>query len=70
MPSFPNTIAVGTTKHSVAKFWCGIGVLEKDEECYNQIILTPNQIKAKKLKRKEVCIDGLVGKNFKAIGIL
>ena len=63
-------LSVGTTKHSIAKFWCGIGVLEKSGDDFNQLILSPSQIEKNKLEKIEIRIDGLDGKNFNTINIL
>ncbi len=63
-------LAVGTTKRSIAKFWCGVGVLEKDEENYHQLVLTPSQIDKNKFEKVEINIKDLKGKNFKTIKIM
>lgn len=63
-------IAVGTTKSSVAKFWCGMGVLEKRDETYYEKILTPKQMETTPIKMEKIKVKGLSGKNFEEIGIL
>jgi hypothetical protein len=62
-----DSIAVGTTKHSVAKFWCGVGVLEKADEGFRMLVLSPKQTEDKKFKYQEMNIPGLTGKNFTKI---
>lgn len=68
--ALPCTIAIGTTKASVAKFWCGMGVLEKRGEKYLEKILSPSQLEKAKLVREEVSIEGLEGENFQEIKIV
>lgn len=63
-----DALAVGMTKHSIAKFWCGIGVLEKDGNDFHQLILTPKQIANSTIKKKLIDFD-LIGKNFSSINI-
>lgn len=62
-------IAIGTTKSSVAKFWCGLGVLEKRGQDYFEKILSPKQLLVTKIKMQKIKIDGLDGSNFREIGI-
>ena len=63
-------IAVGTTKTSVAKFWVGIGVLEKNDNKYIEYILSPSQINKNEIITEDIHIDGLSGKNFNSIKII
>lgn len=63
-------IAIGTTKSSVAKFWCGLGVLEKRGEDYFEKILSPKQLAVTKIEMKKIKIDGLNGSNFRELGIV
>ncbi|OIP22391.1 hypothetical protein COX95_01865 [bacterium CG_4_10_14_0_2_um_filter_33_32] len=65
----PNSVAVGTTKRSIAKFWVGAGVLEKDNENYHMLVLSPNQLDQNKFQKESVDIKGLNGKNFHLIKI-
>ncbi len=65
-----NIIAIGSTKTSVAKFWISIGVLQKRGDSYIEVILSPSQIKKSTLKKEEIDIEDLVGKNFKYIKII
>jgi len=64
-----NSIAVGTTKRSVAKFWCGIGALEEKNDDYSMLILSPKQIETSDIKKEKINIDELEGKNFGEIKI-
>jgi hypothetical protein len=63
-------IAVGTTKSSVAKFWCGMGVLEKRGEDYYEKILTPKQLNSVKVAMQPIAIAKLNSKNYSQIGII
>lgn len=63
-------LAIGTTKASVAKYWCGMGVLEKRGDSYVEKILSPKQLDQEKVKYQNIKIDGLTGDNFKKIGLL
>ena len=64
-----NSISVGTTKRSIAKFWVGVGVLEKNGDDFNQLILSPTQIANSNLKEEPISMPGLIGKNFRHIKI-
>lgn len=66
----PCTIAVGTTKTSVVKFWVGIGVLEKRDKSFIERILSPQQIDRSIFNTKSIAIKNLPGKNFETINIL
>ncbi|HEX5797685.1 MAG TPA: hypothetical protein VFX86_04840 [Candidatus Saccharimonadales bacterium] len=63
-------IAVGSTKRSYAKFWVGIGVLQKDRDSYNELVLTPKQLENSKFNWEKVDIKGLPGKNFSKIRVI
>ncbi len=63
-------IAVGSTKRSYAKFWVGVGVLEKDGDKYSELVLTPKQLESAKFNWEDVNLKGLKGKNFSKIRIL
>ncbi len=41
---WPGVIATGTTKKSFAKFWYAVGALEKSDQEFNEIVLTPKQL--------------------------
>ena len=64
------TVAVGTTKTSVAKFWVGVGVLKKTGDKFIEYVLSPSQLEKSKFVKEDVSIPGLEGKNFKSIKIL
>lgn len=68
-PTSLDFVVVGSTKHSVAKFWVGIGVLEKTDDSFNQIILSPSQIMNSQLVEQKIDIKDLSGKNFRTIKI-
>jgi hypothetical protein len=63
-------IATGSTRRSLAKFWAGVGALEPAGDGYNQIIVTPKQLKKFKFDWESVSIPGLEGDNFKRIRIV
>jgi len=73
---FPNpvgdgkSIAVGTTKTSVAKFWVGIGALKKKDNEFIEYVLSPSQIETTKSDFEPIVIEGLIGKNFNKIRII
>ncbi len=65
-----NTIAVGTTKTSIAKFWAGVGALKKTESGLIETILSPSQLSSVNPKWETIEIKGLEGKNFKQIRVV
>jgi len=65
-----NTIAVGTTKRSVVKFWVGAGVLEKAGDAYVENIFSPKQLESAVFTKEPIDISGLDSKNFKEIRIV
>ena len=63
-------VPIGTTKTSVAKFWCGVGVLKKIKDGFIEYILSPSQLKSSVFNKENILIDGLGLKNFKTIRII
>jgi hypothetical protein len=63
-------VATGSTKKSLAKFWVGVGVLEKKGNSFNEIILSPKQLEKADFKWEKISIKGLDGKNFDKIRVL
>ncbi len=63
-------VAVGTTKTSIAKFWVGVGALQKRGNSFIETILSLSQIDKTSAVWEEVKIDGLNGKNFSKIRII
>lgn len=63
-------VAIGTTKSSVAKFWCGMGVLEKRGDNYVEKILSPKQLEVVNIEYNVTKIKGLMGKNFEKLCVL
>lgn len=63
-------LAIGTTKASVAKYWCGMGVLEKRGDSYVEKILSPKQLYTSVIDYIQINIEGLNGDNFKQICVL
>jgi hypothetical protein len=66
----PNVIPIGSTKTSIAKFWVGVGALQKRGESFIETILSLTQIEKAKATWESVSIEGLNGKNFKRIRVL
>jgi len=66
----PNVIPIGTTKTSVAKFWVGVGALQRRGETFIETILSPSQVKKTNTAWESVKLDGLNGKNFNSIRIV
>ena len=54
----------------MAKFWAGVGALERSEDSYNEIVLTPKQLNAAGFDWEKVELDGLSGKNFSRVRVL
>lgn len=67
---YDDSIVTGSTKKSMAKFWAGVGALEHNGESYNELVLTPKQLKAAKFDWESVELPGLSGKNFSRIRVL
>lgn len=65
-----NSIAVGTTKTSIVKFWVGAGALKKLDDDFIEYILSPKQLESNKFDVEKISIEGLDGENFKTIRIL
>jgi hypothetical protein len=67
---YDDSIVTGSTKKSMAKFWAGVGALEHSGDGYNELVLTPKQLKAAKFDWQDVRLVGLAGKNFSRIRVL
>lgn len=64
----PDSITLGATKYSAAKFWTGYGALKMNAEGnYEDIVLTPEQLKDQAYKIENV--DFIDLKNFKNIRV-
>ena len=63
-------IAVGSTKRSYAKFWVGVGALQKADDSFHELVLTPKQLETLKFDWEDVKLEGLKDKNFSKIRIL
>lgn len=66
----PNVIPIGTTKTSIAKFWVGVGALQKRGDSFIETILSPSQLEKAKAALESVAIEGLYGKNFNSIRVV
>lgn len=65
-----NSLALGTTKTSVVKYWVGVGVLEKRGDSFIENILSFKQLNSTKFITEKISIEGLESKNFKRIKII
>jgi hypothetical protein len=65
-----NSIAVGTTKSSIMKFWIGIGALKQRGDNFYPVILSSRQLATTEFDWQDIKIAGLEGKNFNKIRIL
>lgn len=68
--SYSGWIATGSTKRSYAKFWVGVGALEKSGNNYHELVLTPKQLGSAEFEVENITIPGLIGKNFQKIRVL
>jgi hypothetical protein len=66
---FSGYIAVGSTKHSVAKFWASAGVLQKSRDSYLERALSPTQLDNLQFDWQDVDL-GIKGKNFHSIRVV
>lgn len=66
---FEGCIATGSTKYSIAKFWAGVGVLQKTDDNYKDLVLTPKQLDVAAFTWQDMDW-GPEGKNFRKIRIL
>ena len=66
----PNVIPIGTTKTSIAKFWVGIGALQRRDDSFIETILSPLQLEKAEVVWEPVSIRGLEGKNFTRIRVI
>jgi len=61
-------IGIGSTKASIAKYWVGFGVLEKQSLTYLPIVLTPSQYeKAMKEKHERISTNVISLTNFSEV---
>lgn len=67
---FPGCITIGSTKKSYAKFWVGVGALERSGDAFNELVLTRTQLASAAFDVETVKINGLSGKNFSSIRVL
>lgn len=67
---YEDSVVTGSTKRSLAKFWAGVGALQKTEDGFVELVLTPKQLEAAKFDWEDVHLEGLRGKNFSKIRIL
>jgi len=64
-----NSLVVGTTKTSIAKFWVGVGALKSIGDTYKEYVLSPSQIEKTQLTKETISIEGLEGENFKGVKV-
>jgi hypothetical protein len=63
------SLAVGTTKSSIVKFWVGVGALKRVGDNFNQLVVPPSHVDAWLFDYEQIDI-GLGFKNFSKIPIL
>lgn len=64
------SIAMGTTKTSIAKFWVGVGALQKKDDAFIECVLSPSQTETVNAVIEPINFEGLPGKNFGKIRII
>lgn len=67
---YEDSIVTGSTKRSIAKFWAGVGALERNGQGYAELVLTPKQLASAQFTWEHVHFDGLAGKNFSKVRVL
>lgn len=67
---YADSVVTGSTRHSLAKFWAGVGALRPKGDKYDELVLTPKQLEAAEFDWEDVLVDGLTGKNFSRIRVL
>lgn len=65
----PNVIPIGSTKTSIAKFWIGVGALQRRSDGLIETILTPSQLEKTPCVWEEITMPKLEGKNFSKIRV-
>ena len=68
--SIKDSLAVGTTKNSIVKFWIGAGVLEKVPDGFVDHIFSPKRLETMQLVKQDISIPELEGKNFQRVKIM
>ncbi len=64
-----DSIAVGTTKTSVVKFWIGVGVLKKQGDSFVPHVYSPKQLSEGNFSIENIHVDGLTGKNYTSMRV-
>lgn len=67
---YDDSIVTGSTKRSIAKFWAGVGALERNGQSFAELVLTPKQLASAQFIWEDVHFDGLNGKNFSKVRVL
>ena len=68
--SIKDSLAIGTTKNSIVKFWIGAGVLERMNDTFVDHIFSPKRLETMQLVKQDISVPGLERKNFRRIKIL
>ncbi|MCL2338663.1 MAG: hypothetical protein FWC51_01765, partial [Proteobacteria bacterium] len=63
-------VEIGTTPSSVAKHWCGTGVLMRKNDDFRMRILSAANLATTAFEWQNIEIPGLTGKNFHKIRII
>lgn len=66
---FEGMIVTGSTKHSIAKFWAGVGALQPSDDGFKDLVLTPKQLEDSNFEWQKIDL-GINGKNFDKIRVL
>jgi len=61
---YPGCIATGSYQKILRQFWVAVGALERSNDSYNQLVLTPKQLAEAKFDWEGVGLKGLPGRNF------
>ncbi len=67
---YSDSVVTGSTKHSIAKFWAAVGVLQPIKDSFIELVLTPKQLHSAAFDWEKVHIIGLDLKNFQSVRIL
>lgn len=67
---YDGLIVTGSTKRSYAKFWAGVGALQREGDRFAELVLSPKQLETAQFDWEDIEIEGLEGKNFHRIRLL
>lgn len=71
VPIGGNSIGVGTTKTSIAKFWVGVGALQRTKDGgYIETVLSPTQLERAVCTYEDVRIPEVVGQEWEQVRVV